>query len=89
MAKTEMKTATFRDLNLASMQGTLVDSPLAGYGSDSRRYYRRKAVGTFMTYFYFVPSIVVFLFGLKRILKVRREVNFKAQWSLKEPLVFT
>ena len=84
MAKTEMQTATFRDLAVASAQGTLVDSPLAGY--------RRKArvmPGMNSTYVYMTMSVCVLFFGIFRFYKARQEQRLGApNWSPKQPLIY-
>jgi hypothetical protein len=83
MAKTEMQTATFRDMAAASSQGTLVDSPLAGY-----RHKVRATPGTTTTYLYLSFSTFILVFGIFRFLKARRQHNFAPNWSPKQPLIF-
>ncbi len=88
MAKTEMQTATFRDLAVASAQGTLVDSPLAGY-----RQKARSSPGMIITYLYMSISASVLVFGIFRFYKARQEQkiggpNWSPNWSPKEPLIY-
>jgi hypothetical protein len=83
MAKTEMQTATFRDLAVASAQGTLVDSPLAGYRQKSRA---RPEVTE--TYLYLITSACILIFGIFRFRKVRQDHDFAPNWSPKQPLIF-
>ena len=89
MAKTEMQTATFRDLHLASMQGTLVDFPLEEHAGGSARqsYYRRVAAGTFFTYVSFLFSLVVLVYGIVVFRKLRQS-TVSPNWNANEPLVF-
>ena len=91
MAKTTMNTATFRDLSLARMQGTLADSPLAGFMTQNGRttHYRRASFGTFMTYLFLFISIGMAIYGYTYFARVRRETNYTPSWNPKEPLVFT
>jgi len=90
MAKTTMNTATFRDLSLARMQGTLADSPLAGFMTQNGRkgYYRRASFGTFLTYLFLLVSMGMAVYGLTYFLRVKRETNYSPSWNPKEPLVF-
>ena len=84
MAKTEMQTATFRDLAVASAQGTLVDSPLAGY-----RHKARVNPGMNITYLYMSMSACVLVFGIFRFYKARQERKLGApNWSPKQPLIY-
>lgn len=82
MAKTTMNTATFRDLSLATAQGTLVDRPLAGY-----RVASKSRTGAFQTYLFLAASCSVLVYGVYKFLKARTEMS-SPDWSPKEPLVF-
>jgi hypothetical protein len=88
MAKTTMNTATFRDLAVATAQGTLVDQPLAGY------YAARTSFGmsTLGTYLFFVASILLLIYGIFKFRSARRqtakEASSNSSWNPKEPLVF-
>ena len=85
MAKTTMNTATFRDITLATSQGTLVDKPLSGY-----RVTKKRRRGFFLTYLYLFGATYLFFYAILKFLKIRREKNFAPQWDIKEPLgVFT
>lgn len=86
-----MNTATFRDLSLANLQGSLVDEPLATHVDQSamRAYYRRTGWGTFVTYLWFLASVLVLIYGILYYRRVRQEVHFTPNFSYKEPLVFT
>jgi hypothetical protein len=91
MAKTTMKTATFRDLSLAYAQGTLVESaPLQGY----RRYQNHwlenwySSLLAFLQYVLFLGSVTYCALATRTFVRRRREHNFAPNWSLKKPLVF-
>ena len=85
MAKTTMNTATFRDITLATSQGTLVDKPLSGY-----RVTKQRRRGFLLTYLYLIGATYLFFYAILKFLKIRREKNFAPQWDPKEPLgVFT
>ena len=73
MAKTYMNTATFRDLSLARSQGTLVDTPLAGFaGSNSRRIkYIQYAFMSFLNYVFLVVAIGVLIYGIVSFWRAR------------------
>jgi len=91
MAKTQMNTATFRDLNLASLQGSLVDSPIKTKYAESKdrmKYYRRQTRGTFFTYGFFVLSIIVCVYGVGTFLRVRQRGDASPDFHAKTPLVF-
>ena len=77
MAKTYMNTATFRDLSLARSQGTLVDTPLAGFaGSNSRRIkYIQYAFMSFLNYVFLVVAIGVLIYGIVSFWKARAKVK--------------
>ena len=91
MAKTEMNTATFRDLSLAQSQGTLVDRPLAGFMDSKARNarYMMESAGTALNYLFFMVSAAVLFYGVTNFWRVRRKVKLapKAQ-KMDEPLVF-
>jgi hypothetical protein len=88
MAKTTMNTATFRDLAVATAQGTLVDQPLAGY------YAARASFGmtAFGTYVFFALSLLLLVYGIMKFRLARRqggkEPPSTSTWNPKEPLVF-
>jgi hypothetical protein len=91
MAKTTMNTATFRDLSLARSQGTLVDSPLAGFldGKARSKHYMMESAGTLFNYFFFILSIGVLGYGITNFWKVRRKVKLQPKFhKSNEPLVF-
>lgn len=81
MAKTTMNTATFRDVTLATSQGTLVDSPLSGY-----RVARKHRSGYFLTYLYLIGSAYLLVVGVIKFRRIRRERNFAPNWNPREPL---
>ena len=83
MAKTEMNTATFRDITLATSQGTLVDRPLSGY-----RVSKKFRSDVFGTYFYLLISTSLLIYGIIKFRRIRKEVNFAPNWDPKQPLVF-
>jgi hypothetical protein len=85
MAKTTMKTATFRDMTLAQQQGTLADAPLSGYQLKVRHNPFAGVVGTWL---YLIFSIFFLLWAVLKFRKVRKEKNFAPNWSPKQPLVF-
>eukprot|EP00980_Cylindrotheca_fusiformis_P002050 scaffold451_cov121-Cylindrotheca_fusiformis.AAC.6 len=91
MAKTTMNTATFRDLSLARSQGTLVDSPLAGF-LDSRarnNHYMMESVGTALNYLFLVLALGVLFYGMINFWRVRRKVKLQPKFQKSnEPLVF-
>jgi hypothetical protein len=91
MAKTTMNTATFRDLSLARSQGTLVDSPLAGFldGKARSNHYMMESAGTLFNYLFFVLSIGVLCYGITNFWKVRRKIKLQPKFQKSnEPLVF-
>jgi len=83
MAKTVMNTATFRDLTLATSQGTLVSKPLSGY-----RVLKKHRTGMFGTYLYLLCSTSLFIYGIVKFHKIRKEKNFAPNWDPRQPLVF-
>jgi hypothetical protein len=85
MAKTEMNTATFRDIALATAQGSLVDSPLAGYQGSWSSF---SSVGYYGNYMFLAASLVVLLYGVIKYRQARHGVQGTASWNPKEPLVF-
>jgi hypothetical protein len=100
MAKTTMYTATFRDLSLATAQGTLVDSPLAGYRGAARG-----QMGAVQTYFCFILACVVLGYGAYKYRQAKQgnsngggssngkdkksKDSAKDDWSADKPLVFS
>ena len=84
MAKTTMKTATFRDLALASAQGTLVDTPMSGYFNVKNK----ARIGAAGTYFFLALSICFFIYGILKFHKIRKEKNFAPNWNPRQPLIF-
>ncbi|CAB9504054.1 expressed unknown protein [Seminavis robusta] len=95
MAKTEMKTASFRDILLANAQGTLVENPLQGYMDSRNRGWlarRRNSTSAFGMWFWLIVSFVMFVYGYLSFVKVQRNSDYKLprlQMNLKEPLVYT
>lgn len=86
MAKTTMNTATFRDLSLATAQGTLVDSPLAGYKAAAR-----SKTGAVQTYLFLALSCVVLVYGIVKFRNAQRSKPNSTKdddWSPDRPLVF-
>lgn len=91
MAKTTMYTATFRDLSLASSQGTLVENPLSGYRDGSISYLSTYNVRQSLVkeYLFLILSIMFLTYGLVKYSRARWATNNnKPNVSLKEPLVF-
>lgn len=74
-AKTTMRTATFRDMSLGRTQGTLVESPLAGF-LDSSREYRRDVVGNVLTYFFFITATLCLCYTGCAFWRVKEETNY-------------
>ena len=62
-AKTVMKTATFRDLSLGSIQGSLAEYPLSGF-IDSSKKYQRKTLANFFTWSFFVAVTCALCYSL-------------------------
>lgn len=95
MAKTEMKTATIRDVTLANYQGTLVENPLKRYiGSKNRGWFqrRRNSTSAFGMYFFFICSLIIFGYGYISFTRVQKNSNYRLprfQWNLKQPLVYS
>ena len=95
MAKTEMQTASFRDIMLANSQGTLVENPLQNYlDSKNRNWFqrRRNSTSSFRMYFGLVCSIALLVYGYTSFIKVQKNTGYKLphfQWSWKQPLVYT
>mmetsp|Transcript_34012 Transcript_34012/g.82466 ORF Transcript_34012/g.82466 Transcript_34012/m.82466 type:complete len:431 (-) Transcript_34012:221-1513(-) len=91
MAKTSMNTATFRDLSLAQSQGTLVDSPLAGFMDSRARstHYMMESAGTVMNYVFLAFSVAILFYGVTNFWRVRRKVKLAPKTQkMDEPLVF-
>lgn len=92
MAKTTMNTATFRDIAVATAQGTLVDQPLAGYYTQSRHYsfIRHSPLGT---YLFLACGLFTMVYGIVKFHQARRNMartksDDTAFWNPKEPLVY-
>ena len=81
MAKTTMYTATFRDLALATTQGTLVDNPVtrsADYSAVSKSTASTKvqrAAEAFVTCCFFIVSSAVLAGGMFLFAKARKELR--------------
>jgi len=94
MAKTEMSTASIRDILLADAQGTLMDNPLDGYlNSKKQGWFKRKRSSTnsFGMWFWFICSVCLLGYAYLSFTKVQRNTNYrlpKLQMNLKQPLVF-
>jgi hypothetical protein len=94
MAKTEMQTASFRDIMLANTQGTLVENPLQNYmDSKNRNWFarRRNSTSAFGMYFWLFCSLALLFYGYTSFIRVQKNSNYrlpKFQWSLKQPLVY-
>lgn len=94
MAKTEMNTASFRDIILANAQGTLVENPLQGYMDSKNRGWlarRRNSTSAFGMWFWLICSLALFGYGYMSFTKVQKDSTYrlpKFQWSLKQPLVY-
>jgi hypothetical protein len=94
MAKTTMYAATYRDVSLASEQGTIVDSPLAGMSSETSSFVRAvqnggsKTANNVLSLSFFVISCIVLLVSLGWFSKVRGEASRdqRFHWA-KESLV--
>jgi hypothetical protein len=82
MAKTEMYSATFRDLALASTQGTLVNY-VEGYTTGAL-----KPKSAWVTAFFFLLSMVVLVVGVYMAYKARKDLKNVPQSVSKEPFVF-
>jgi hypothetical protein len=82
MAKTEMYSVTFRDLALASTQGTLVNN-VEGYTSSVGK---SKSVG--VTVFFFLFSMIILAGGVYMTHKARKDLQNAPQFVSKEPFVF-
>lgn len=82
MAKTEMNAFTFRDISLASTQGTLVEYvPLAGYTNAATR----GAAYTFVTIVLGIFSVSILLCGIYMIVKARKDLESIPEF-IEEPL---
>ena len=83
MAKTTMNAFTFRDISLASTQGTLVDYvPLLGYTDQSKIH---NAAYTFVTTSFLIVSLTVLAIGSFMAYRARRELA-RIPKQVKEPL---
>lgn len=80
MAKTVMKTATFRDMSLANAQGTLTDTPLAAY----RHSARHRALLAVSVYLGFLFAGCCLCTGVRKFMRVKKETNYRPNW--KQPL---
>lgn len=93
MAKTEMNTASFRDIMLANAQETLNGNPLADYISQrkGRGWFHRRRGSNFAMYFWFLCSVLLLGYAYFAFLKIQRNTNYRMptfQWNAKQPLVF-
>jgi hypothetical protein len=83
MAKTEMNAFTFRDISLASTQGTLVDYvPLLGYTNQNKLH---SGAYTFVTVSFLIVSLTVLAIGSFMAYKARRELA-RIPRQVQEPL---
>jgi hypothetical protein len=83
MAKTEMNAFTFRDISLASTQGTLVDYvPLLGYTNQNKLH---SGAYTFVTVSFLIVSLTVLAIGSFMAYKARRELA-RIPKQVQEPL---
>jgi hypothetical protein len=97
MAKTTMYTATYRDLALATTQGTLVDNPVvASYTKVSKSAVAnlsttkaQRAAKAFVTSCFFVVSVMFLMYGTVKFWRARKEMrnDSGATFSMKESLV--
>lgn len=96
MAKTTMNTATFRDLSLANLQGTLVENPLSGYRdgtftSMSRISEGEQARTVLFGYLILFTSVFICFYGIYKYVTIMRAANKPPETvtdSPKTPLVF-
>lgn len=94
MAKTEMNTASFRDLLLAEKQGTLMSNPLENYMNSKNEGWikrRRNSTSAFGMWFWFICSALLLGYGYISFTKVQKHTNYrlpKVQMNMKQPLVF-
>jgi hypothetical protein len=73
-AKTVMKTATFRDLSLGGIQGSLAEYPLAGF-IDQNKKYRNQTLTNFATWFFFLAVMGGLCYASWNLYKVSRETK--------------
>lgn len=94
MAKTTMKTATFRDMALASTQGTLVEVPLdalsdGSYFSSSSSSSSANIAGIFGTVCLFLVSTFILCCGIYLVRKAQKNTNYEPKFNMDQPFVFT
>lgn len=90
MAKTNMNTATFRDMSLGRYQGTLTATQMNGYNVNKN--WRREGFSNVLTYLFLCSSLVVFIYGSVYLYKVKVATNYQPTFgwaNFKEPLVMT
>ena len=85
-AKTSMQTATFRDLNLASLQNTISDSSLAS-GFYVHEQYHRRGWQNFLTVILYISSLTCCLYATCYCWKAERESGFDLDGKAKEFLL--
>ena len=73
-AKTVMKTATFRDLSLGGIQGSLAEYPLAGF-IDQNKKYRNQTLTNFATWFFFLAVMGGLCYASWNLYKVSRDTK--------------
>jgi hypothetical protein len=94
MAKTTMYAATYRDVSLASEQGTIVDSPLTGMSGETSAFVRAvqnggsRTTNNVLSLSFFVISCFALLISLGWFSKVRASRDQRFHWA-KESLVMT
>jgi len=94
MAKTEMNTASFRDILLADKQGTLASNPLGNYMNSKNQSWmqrRRNSTSSFGMWFWFTCSVLLLGYGYISFRKIQKQTNYKlprVQLNAKQPLVF-
>ena len=86
-AKTVMRSATFRDMALANLQGTLTANPLAGY-VDTSTDFESKTKTNALTYTFLVSMSLLMLGSLYYLFTVIQEARrSRSDVALTETLV--
>jgi hypothetical protein len=92
MAKTNMNTATFRDMSLGRYQGTLVATQMNGIANSRTNNWRREAWSSRFTYLFLAVALSFFIYGAAFFYKAKVATNYNPTFgwtNFKEPLVMT
>eukprot|EP00934_Nitzschia_sp_Nitz4_P005262 Nitzschia sp. Nitz4//scaffold103_size77763//34328//36057//NITZ4_005443-RA/size77763-snap-gene-0.56-mRNA-1//-1//CDS//3329532322//5252//frame0 len=80
-AKTVMQTATFRDMSLSRVQGSLADAPLAGYLNSGGEYVH-DIMGAFFSYLLFAAALTCCCYNTYWYYVVKRATKYNFQGDM-------